>query len=244
MQRYFIELSYNGKAYCGWQRQPNAISVQQVIEESLSKILRQNTTIAGCGRTDTGVNASFYIAHFESDALRLEHPDFLYHLNCLLPSDIAIARIYPCDMHARFDARYREYQYYIERRKNPFATDFAWLITMPLDIEAMRRASAKLFEVEDFTSLSRTGSDNKTAICSIFKADWEVSEKRYTFTIGANRFLRGMVRATVGTIVDVGRGKLSPEQFADILRARDRRRASSAAPAQGLFLTDIKYKTE
>lgn len=240
--RYFIELSYKGTNYAGWQRQPNAISVQQIIERSLETLLREPTPIVGCGRTDAGVHASCYIAHFESEHSRVTHKDFVYHLNCVLPDDIAIHRIYPCEMHARFDARYREYKYYIARRKSPFNTDGSWLVTIPLDIDKMRQASEILLGYKDFEAMSRKGSDNKHSICQIYKIDWEESENMLTFTIGANRFLRGMVRAIVGTIIDVGKGKRTLENVHDIMLSRNRCLASSAAPADGLFLTNITYK--
>lgn len=242
--RYFIELSYKGTAYAGWQRQPNAASVQQTIEQALQVLLRKPTPITGCGRTDTGVHASFYIAHFESNHDRVVHKDFIYHLNCVLPDDIAIYRIYECDMHARFDARYREYKYYISRRKNPFITEGSWLVTLPLDVDMMRRAGEILMQYEDFEAMSRTGSNNTHSICKIYKIDWEESENMLTFTIGANRFLRGMVRALVGTMVDVGKGKRTLENMHDIMLSRNRCLASSAAPAQGLFLTNITYKEQ
>lgn len=241
MQRYFLHLAYSGTAYCGWQRQPNALAIQQVIEESLEKLLRQPTSIMGCGRTDTGVHASYYVAHMESDAQRIGDADFLYHLNCVLPHDIAIMKIEKTDLHARFDAKYREYKYYIQRRKDPFKTHHAWLITPPLDLQAMQSASKILLEYTDFTSFARLHSDNKTNICRISHIDWQITPDSIVFTVGADRFLRGMIRAIVGTLVDVGRGKLSVEDFRAIILAMDRAKASAAAPAEGLFLTDVKY---
>lgn len=241
MQRYFLHLAYCGTPYCGWQRQPNASTVQQTLEEALEKLLRQPTPITGCGRTDTGVHASYYVAHMESDAGRIAEPDFLYHLNCVLPHQIAIYRIEPTTLHARFDAKYREYKYHIQRRKDPFKTDYAWLITPDLDLEAMREASKFLLEHTDFTSFARLHSDNKTNICRITRIDWHVGPESIVFTVGADRFLRGMIRAIVGTLVDVGRGKLSVSDFGGIILAKDRAKASAAAPAQGLFLTDIQY---
>lgn len=240
--RYFIELSYKGTEYAGWQRQPNARSVQQTIEEALQTLLREQISITGCGRTDTGVHASFYTAHFESEHEAIRKDSFVYHLNCVLPHDIAICRVYECQMHARFDARYREYKYYISRYKNPFATEGSWLITTPLDLEQMRLAAEILLSYEDFEAMSRTGSDNKSSLCKIYRIEWEESENMFTFTIGANRFLRGMVRAIVGTMVDVGRGKLTPESIHNIMLSRNRCKASSAAPPQGLFLTNVTYK--
>lgn len=243
MSRYFIELSYKGTAYCGWQRQPSSPSVQQTIEESLSKLFRRPIAIMGAGRTDTGVHASFYIAHFEAEDIDTSAQK-LYHLNCILPHDIAISAMYEVDpdMHARFNAHYREYKYYIQQTKNPFNIELAWLLTTPLDIHAMQRGADLLLEYEDFTSLCRLHSDNKTNICHITKAQWSQQGDQLIFTVGADRFLRGMVRAIVGTLVDVGRGKRSVEDFRTILDLRNRSAASAAAPAQGLFLTDVKYK--
>jgi len=242
MPRYFIELTYKGTAYCGWQRQINAPSVQQTIEEGLSTLLKTTISIIGAGRTDTGVHAMFYVAHF--DAPEIEDPaDLAYHLNCLLPKDIAIFKIYQVSpqAHARFDARYREYKYFITTRKDPFNRDLRWFLPYSLNIDSMQTAATKLMTYEDFTSFARLHSDNKTNLCYIYKSTWETSGDTIIFTVGANRFLRGMVRAMVGTIVDVGRGKLSVRQFQDILEAKDRSIASGAAPAEGLFLTDVKY---
>lgn len=246
MSRYFIELSYHGGAYNGWQRQPNAPSVQQTIEESLSTILRQKTEIAGAGRTDTGVHAAFAVAHFDTgarDPREVTHPEFLYHLNCILPKDIAVRRIYqvPDDKHARFDARRREYKYFITTIKDPFCEGTAWQITQPLNLDAMLTAAVTLMRYEDFTSFAKLHSDNATNLCTIYGANWRQEEKKLIFTIAADRFLRGMVRAIVGTLVDVGRGKLTPPQFCSIIEKKERAEASAQAPAHGLFLTDVQY---
>lgn len=239
--RYFIHLAYKGTAYHGWQRQPNACTVQQTLEEGLAKILRIECPVIGCGRTDTGVHSSSYYAHFEYSGLRELNKEFIYHLNSFLPCDIAVFDIFRSDKHARFDALSREYHYYIARQKDPFRKDQTWLITNALLTHRMQEAAGELLMHTDFTSFARLHSDNKTNICKITRADWEFNEKNYIFTITADRFLRGMVRAIVGTLVDVGRGKITIEQFAQIIRAQDRSKASSAAPAEGLFLTDIKY---
>ncbi|MEG0466739.1 MAG: tRNA pseudouridine(38-40) synthase TruA [Mucinivorans sp.] len=239
--RYFIHLAYKGTAYHGWQNQPNAVTVQQVLEGALSKILRTQAMVVGCGRTDAGVHSSSYYAHFEYVGERELNKEFISHLNSCLPRDIAIFEIYPTDLHARFDATRREYKYFIAREKDPFRTDERWLLTTPLLKEEMQVAASKLLEYSDFASFAKTKSDNKTTICKIERADWEFTEKNYIFTIVADRFLRGMVRAVVGTLVDVGRGRISVEQFEQIIEAHDRNRASSAAVPGGLFLTDIKY---
>lgn len=245
MARYFIELAYNGAAYNGWQRQPNAPSVQQTLETALSTLLGAPHEIVGAGRTDTGVHAAFAVAHFDTEtaAEKVLDAQFVYHLNCLLPKDIAVRKIYavPAERHARFDARRREYKYYITTVKDPFATGTAWLITQPLNVDAMQTAAFSLMRYEDFTSFAKLHSDNRTNRCTIFGANWQTEGNRLVFTIAADRFLRGMVRAVVGTLVDVGRGKLSPAQFCAIIESKARAEASAQAPAHGLFLTDVQY---
>ncbi|MBR1957476.1 MAG: tRNA pseudouridine(38-40) synthase TruA [Tidjanibacter sp.] len=243
--RYFAELSYKGTAYCGWQRQPNAPSVQQTIEEALSTILRESVEVVGAGRTDTGVHAAFYVAHFDTSKPIAQPEDFVYHLNALLPEDVAFGRIYAVaeSAHARFDATEREYRYYIEPRKNPFTRATSWQLSAPLDVEAMNKAAKVLLTTEDFTTFAKLGSNNTNNICHIFRAEWiEIECGMLVFVFRANRFLRNMVRAVVGTLVDVGRGKISPEEFAAIVASRDLSRSSSSAPATGLFLTDVRYK--
>lgn len=243
--RYFAELSYKGTAYCGWQRQPNAPSVQQTIEEALSTILRESVEVVGAGRTDTGVHAAFYVAHFDTSKPIAQPEDFVYHLNALLPEDVAFGRIYTVaeSAHARFDATEREYRYYIEPHKNPFTRATSWQLTTPLDVEAMNKAAKVLLTTEDFTTFAKLGSNNTNNICHIFRAEWiEIECGMLVFVFRANRFLRNMVRAVVGTLVDVGRGKISPEEFAAIVASRDLSRSSSSAPAAGLFLTDVRYK--
>ena len=247
MNRYFIELAYQGTAYNGWQRQNNSPSVQQEIEEALCKIMRDKTPITGCGRTDTGVHARFAVAHFESEKPS-EYFDahFVYHLNCILPRDIEIKSIYKTEFHARFDAKLREYKYYIALTKNPFSRDSSWQILTPLNLQAMQEATEYLLQHSDFTSFAKLHSDTKTNICSVTHCSMEQIEGPHenpmlVMTIRADRFLRGMVRGIVGTLADVGRGKISPEQFNDIIMAENRQNASSQAPAQGLFLTNVTY---
>ncbi|MDY3979646.1 MAG: tRNA pseudouridine(38-40) synthase TruA [Tidjanibacter sp.] len=240
--RYFVELSYKGTAYNGWQRQPSSPSVEQTIEQAFSTILRAEIDLVGAGRTDTGVHAAHYVAHFDFDQPLPD--DFVYHLNALLPQDIAIARIYAVapNAHARFDAREREYHYYISSVKNPFTRQTSWQLLTPLDLDAMNRAARHLIEVDDFTTFAKLGSDNRTNLCRVVRAEW-VTEgaEGIVFIIRADRFLRNMVRAIVGTLVDVGRGKLSVEEFCEAVDAKDLARSSTSAPAQGLFLTDIAY---
>lgn len=242
--RYFIELQYDGKAYCGWQRQPEQPTVQGVIEEALTKLLRRPTEIVGAGRTDTGVNASFYIAHFDTtEEIDCDH--IAYKLNAMLAQDIAIRRIYRVadDLHARFDAVEREYTYFLSPVKAPFRRHSSWIYYIPLDIERMNRAAEVLLETEDFTTFAKLNSNNKTNICHVKHAHWEREEDgTLRFTIRADRFLRNMVRAIVGTLVDVGRGRYSVEEFAEIVASRDLSRASSGAQPQGLFLSNIRYR--
>lgn len=241
--RYFAELAYKGTAYRGWQRQDNTPTVQGVIEDALSLLLRMRVSITGAGRTDTGVHASYYAAHFDVAAPLPDPTDFLYHLNSVLPHDVSIFSLTAVgdDSHARFDALEREYKYYITRRKDPFRRDTAWFYTGGLDIAEMNRAADSLLKAEDFTTFSKLHSNNKTNICKVFRAEWTQDEDILIFTIRADRFLRNMVRSIVGTLVDVGRGKITADEFSDILYSRDRSRASGSAPAQGLFLNDIRY---
>ena len=239
--RYFVELRYDGAAYCGWQRQPDMPTVQQTIEDALSRLLRASTEIVGAGRTDTGVNASYYVAHFDSDT-EFDIAQLLYKLNMMLPKDIAILSITPvsADAHARFDAREREYTYFISQTKNPFRRYSAWLYYVPLDVEKMNQAAAKLLTYSDFTSFAKLNSNNKTNNCRIMDAHWSVEDDGILrFTIRADRFLRNMVRSIVGTLVDVGRGRYTVDEFCKIVEAKDLRLSSAGAPAQGLFLSDV-----
>jgi tRNA pseudouridine38-40 synthase len=259
--RYFVELSYLGTNYRGWQRQKNAPSVQQTIEEALSTLLSEEIGITGAGRTDTGVHAAYYVAHFDFAAAITagggdggskggdggDHgagADFLYHANSILPPDIALRGIRRVadDAHARYDAKEREYTYRILPFKDPFRTATAWQYAVPLDLEAMNEAASHLLGVSDFTTFAKLHGGNKTNACNVMVAVWRrETDGGLTFTIRADRFLRNMVRAIVGTLVDVGRGKITPEEFAAIVDARDLSGASGGAPAHGLFLTDIKY---
>ena len=247
--RYFIELSYDGAAYCGWQRQPDAPTVQQTLEKALSTLLRQEIEVVGAGRTDTGVNASYYVAHFDCENGVKDCAQLVYKLNLILPQDIAVKRVREVtpEAHARFDAVEREYTYYISQRKNPFRRYSAWQYYVPLDVERMNEAAATLLDYDDFTSFAKLNSNNKTNICRVVKAEWrraECDEDLLIFTIRADRFLRNMIRAIVGTLVDVGRGRYTVEEFADILHSRDLSRSSAGAPAVGLFLSDVEYSED
>lgn len=242
--RYFIELRYKGAAYCGWQRQNDVPSVQQTLESALSTLLRAEIEVVGAGRTDTGVNASYYVAHFDTEQAVADTEQLVYKLNLILPEDIAVfsVREVAPEAHARFDAVRREYRYYIEQKKNPFTREGSWQYYVPLDVEAMNRAAESLLSYEDFTSFAKLNSNNKTNICHIYHAEWVREESdRLCFTVAADRFLRNMVRALVGTLVDVGRGRYTPEQFEEIVASRDLSRSSGGAPAQGLFLSDVRY---
>jgi tRNA pseudouridine38-40 synthase len=242
--RYFIDLQYDGAAYFGWQRQPDTATVQGTIEAKLSMLRGVPTEIVGAGRTDTGVNASFYVAHFDSDTA-IDCHRMAYKLNKVLPHDIAIMRIYEVEetLHARFDAREREYTYFLTPRKSPFRRFSAWHYTADLNIDNMNAAAARLLEHEDFTTFAKLNSNNKTNICHISHAQWIVeSDGTLRFTIRADRFLRNMVRAIVGTLVDVGRGRYTVEEFDALIRAKDLSKASAGAPACGLFLSNVKYQ--
>ncbi|WP_027375781.1 tRNA pseudouridine(38-40) synthase TruA [Kaistella palustris] len=241
--RYFIEFSYCGKNYFGYQIQPNQISVQQVLEHALTTILREKIKTTGAGRTDTGVHAKKIFAHFDTD--KVLSVNLVYQLNSFLPPDIAVRNIFPVrdDLHARFSASFRTYEYLLNLQKDPFAQDSSWQIwKRDLDIKRMNEACAILFEYEDFTSFSKLHTDNKTNNCKIYNAFWEQNETELKFTISADRFLRNMVRAIVGTMVEIGNGKMEPEELRRIIEDKDRSSAGTSAPPQGLFLVDVGYE--
>jgi tRNA pseudouridine38-40 synthase len=243
--RYFICLSYNGTHYHGWQAQENARTVQEEVNRALAVLLKEETQTVGAGRTDAGVHARNYIAHFDSESLAAlsEQLNVVYKLNCILPDDICVHSIVPVHdaAHARFDATLRVYKYYIHRSPNPFVHEFSAYIPYNLDIAKMNEAAEKLFEYDDFTSFARLHSDNKTNICKISQATWEEDADNLVFTIAADRFLRNMVRAIVGTLLEVGRGKITVNDFAQIIERRERGAAGTSAPAKGLFLEEIRY---
>lgn len=243
MNRYFIYLSYNGKPFCGWQIQPNGITVQQRIEEALSTILRRPMSIVGAGRTDAGVHAQLMVAHFDSEEPISDLPFLADKLNRLLPKDIAIDRIVPVapDAHARFDATSRTYKYYLTAKKNPFNYDLVYRYIGKLDYDLMNEACRVLFEYTDFTSFSKLHTDVKTNNCRIMEAGWKQEGDVWVFTIRADRFLRNMVRAIVGTLLEVGRGKLSLFGFREVIEAKDRGRAGTSAPGHALYLVDVTY---
>ena len=243
--RYFLELAYRGTQYHGWQRQPNGLSVQEAVETALTTVLRQPVAIVGSGRTDTGVHAGQQFAHFESD--RPLPAQLLRSLNSLLPPDIAIFDCFPVrdDDHARYTATFRYYQYQIIHRKDPFRQGLAYLFPWPLAIEQMNKAAERLLYHTDFESFSKVKTDVRTFNCRIDFAYWEQKPNGdLMFHIRADRFLRGMVRAIVGTLLLVGQERLSAEGFEQIILDRDRRRAGRSAPAEGLSLVEVGYPPE
>jgi len=240
--RYFIELSYNGKNYHGWQIQPDAISVQEKLNFAVSTILQQKIEVVGAGRTDTGVHASQMFAHFDIDE-KLEG-DVPHKLNSILPNDIVVYDVFLVDAekHARFSAESRSYEYRIWSGRNPFLLDFSWQIhSQKLDIAKMNEAAKLLLEYENFQTFSKVKTEVYTFNCNVTEAYWKQTDDLLTFYISANRFLRNMVRAIVGTLVDVGLHKVSVEDFRQIIESKNRSNAGLSVPAKGLFLTKIKY---
>jgi len=243
MNRYFIELAYNGKNYHGWQVQPNAISVQEVLNDCIGKILGEEINVVGCGRTDTGVHSSYFVAHLDSQKENIDAHQFCYKLNKFLPKDIVIYSLQKVDMeaHSRFSATYRTYEYHLIEQKSPFLQELAFQSHVPLDFDLMNKAANVLFNYVDFTSFSKLHTDVKTNNCKITQAKWEFKENKWIFTIKADRFLRNMVRAIVGTLLEVGKGKMTIDQFQNIIEAKDRGYAGTSAPAHALFLVDVGY---
>jgi tRNA pseudouridine38-40 synthase len=240
--RYFIELSYNGKKYHGWQIQPDVISVQEKLNVAVSTILQEKIEVVGAGRTDTGVHASQMFAHFDS-AHALEET-VVHKLNSILPNDITVCKVFLVadEYHARFHAESRSYEYRIWLGRNPFLLDFSWQIhSQNLDLSKMNEAAKLLLEFEDFQTFSKVKTDVHTFNCDVTQAFWKQEGNLLTFHISANRFLRNMVRAIVGTLVDVGLGKISIHNFKEIIESKNRSNAGLSVPAKGLFLTHIKY---
>lgn len=240
--RYFIELSYNGKDYHGWQNQPTAISVQEVLENVLSTLLDESIAIVGAGRTDAGVHAKQMFAHFETEML-FEKQDIIYKLNSFLPKDIAVSDVFQvqADAHARFDAVSRTYLYRIALQKNVFNYDYAYAVKLPLNVNKMKEAARILLDYNDFQCFSKSNTNVKTYYCDIMKASWEVVDGELQFTIQADRFLRNMVRAIVGTLVNIGLEKISVSDMHTIIKSKSRSEAGFSAPAHGLYLTKIEY---
>lgn len=241
--RYLMRLAYNGTPFHGWQLQPNAKSVQGAIEDCFSKMYGKRIGLLGCGRTDTGVHASDFYAHFEVEELKYEPEKMLHKLNSMLPSEVAIKELFPVskEFHARFSATSREYKYVISKSKNPFQLSQVWTLYKDLDIPKMLEAGKLLLNYEDFTSFAKLHNDAKTNICDLMSFDIQETEYEIIIYIKANRFLRNMVRAIVGTLAEVGMGKLSLEEFKNIIEIKDRGEASFSAPGDGLFLNTIEY---
>ena len=266
--RYFLCLSYDGSAFCGWQIQPSSPSVQACLEGTLSRLLNRPVSVTGAGRTDTGVHAAGYIAHFDWDGnLPFEASDFTYKLNAMLPREVVVHSVTPVadEMHARFSARRREYTYFIHRHKDPFLRSYSWHCGYPeLNFGAMNEACQYLLGTHDFSCFEKTGGDNKTSLCTVFEAFWkpytpthlqimgspseplscpsERSEESYWyFRIAADRFLRNMVRATVGSLIEVGRGKHRPEWIAELIGSGTRGDAGESVPGHALFLNKVDY---
>lgn len=242
MSRYFITFSYDGTAYHGWQIQPHSISVQEELQKALSTLLRQSIEVVGAGRTDTGVHARKMVAHF--DFGQLDCDQLVYKLNKMLPKDIAVHKVEQVadDMHARFSAKSRTYHYFLHLSKNPFLRAYSWQMYGNLDFDLMNKAAMVLMEYRDFTSFSKVNTDTKTNDCTITEAHWDrVGDNQWRFTITANRFLRNMVRAIVGTLVEVGRGRMTIEQLRHVIEAKDRCRAGDSVPGNALFLVEVLY---
>lgn len=243
-KRFFIYLSYKGTAYHGWQIQPNGISVQALLSDALSTVLRTTVEIVGAGRTDTGVHARLMVAHFDFEGSLDTFTNLISRLNNILPRDIAVSKILSVqsDAHARFDAISRRYEYHIVFEKDVFKHGLTARLHNNLDFTLMNKAAATLLEFTDFTSFSKLHTDAKTNNCVIKQAQWlPIGDNEWVFNIEADRFLRNMVRAIVGTLLDVGRAKISVEQFRQIIEAKDRCKAGVSVPAEGLYLVDIQY---
>jgi len=243
--RYFVELAYNGTPFFGWQYQPEQITVQEVLEGTFSLLLKNKIELVGCGRTDAGVHAKQYFAHFDFDDLLSENycNKLQYKLNSLLPKEIVIHRIFQVedDLHARFNALDRTYKYYVAISKNPFHFPFTYRVYEKLDANVMNLAANFLLGSQDFTSFSKLHTNVNNNFCEIKAAYWEQQEKQLVFTITANRFLRNMVRAIVGTLLFVGKGKISVADFQSIILQKNRCEAKVSAPAHALFLEEVNY---
>lgn len=255
--RYKITLSYDGSQFCGWQIQNDAITVQECLQNALSTLLKEDTAVTGAGRTDSKVNAISYVAHFETAARDLDAGDFGYKINAILPRGIVVHSIVPAadDFHARFSARMREYKYFIHRKKDPFVNGYSYLYTFRIDVGRMNEAAALLLGEHDFSCFEKVGSDNKTSICKVSYARWETytpdhvslmgypaGEDDYlVFTIRADRFLRNMVRAVVGSLLEIGRGRHDQAWMEGLLQGGSRSDAGESVPGHPLFLTKVEY---
>lgn len=244
MSRYFVTFSYDGTRYHGWQIQPNGVSVQEKLQEALSTLLREPIVVTGAGRTDAGVHARMMVAHFDWEGAVIDGQQLAYKLNRLLPYDIAVSKVEPVseEMHARFSAKSRMYRYYIHTVKDPFQRTYSCEIHYPLDFAKMNEAAKILTTYEDFGAFCKSGADVKTTFCDVTKAEWvQTSPTTWYFEIRANRFLRNMVRAVVGTLIEVGRGRLSIDDFKKVIEGKQRSDAGESMPGNALFLEDIVY---
>ena len=242
--RYFVRLAFKGTRYHGWQIQENATTIQETLNKALSTILREDIHVVGAGRTDTGVHASCFYAHFDLHDHKITEPGkTIFRLNRFLPDDIAVYNIFPVreKAHARYDALSRTYQYQITTIKDPFRREFAYYCFWSLNLEKMNRACKYLFDYKDFTSFSKSKTQVKTNFCEIYQAEWTEEKHLLFFTVKANRFLRNMVRAMVGTMLEIGQEKIEPEKIKDIIESKNRSSAGYSVPPNGLFLTDIEY---
>ena len=243
MQRYFIYFSYDGANYHGWQIQPNGNSVQAELQKALTMLLGRETLVVGAGRTDTGVHARMMVAHFDSEA-SIEAPQLAYRLNRILPQDISVSKVEPVDagMHARFSATARTYRYFIHTEKNPFLRRYSCELHYRLNFDTMNEAAAYLLTQSDFASFCKAGADVKTTLCQVRSAAWhQLEPNSWYFEISANRFLRNMVRAVVGTLIEVGRGRMTVEEFKQVVADRQRTSAGESMPGHALFLEKIEY---
>ncbi len=245
--RYFLKLAYNGTEFHGWQVQVGATSVQQEVEEKLSTILQNNTAVLGCGRTDTGVHAKEFFAHFDCEnGLPLETSLLVHKLNTMLHANVAILDILSVknEAHARFDAVKRTYEYHVSKYKDPFGEKLSYKLNTDLDLDRMNKAGELLLGEQDFGCFCKAKSDNHTNLCTVFEANWIENKGHMIFTISANRFLRNMVRAIVGTMLDIGQGKTSLNDLREILASKDRTMAGRSVPAHGLYLTRVEYPSQ
>ncbi len=241
--RYFIKLAYDGTNFHGWQVQENAHTVQAELEQKLSLLLGRKIEVTGCGRTDTGVHAKEFYAHFDIDELPIRPKDLIYKLNRFLTPDIAVYELFevPDELHARFSAIARTYQYHMHYFKDPFAIRYSHFIPSKPHIGKMNEAAAYLLEYDDFTSFSKLHTQTYTNLCKIKEAFWEKNGHHLVFTITADRFLRNMVRAIVGTLLEIGKGDMEPDEIKKVIEAKDRGKAGVSVPAKGLFLEKIVY---
>ncbi|HXI01219.1 MAG TPA: tRNA pseudouridine(38-40) synthase TruA [Sphingobacteriaceae bacterium] len=241
--RYFLEILYKGTSYHGWQIQKNAISVQEVVNKALKTYLREEVDTIGCGRTDTGVHANQFFVHFDSSDNKIQNLTAMQSLNALLPHDIAVKRIIPvhADAHARFDATIRSYEYHIHQEKDPFKYGYSWLLRDIPDIELMNEAALIMMKYRDFSCFSKAHTQTFTNNCIISEAEWKKTVNGLVFNISADRFLRNMVRAIVGTLLRIGYQEISMEDFGKIIESKNRSNAGASVPACGLYLTRVNY---